>query len=357
MEAAQANLPGGRERRVNPVETGGAEPRRSRAAGARRVPFFKLLLYYGVLVGIAAALIYLFPLVRHAWMSSPVVDGGQAFPKLSKTDLMTSWQDRGMLERIASVFLITSGALLLALPVAWVYTFTRRLRFDPSLVHSIIILPLVVAGVIVIVKDSVALAFSLAGIVGVVRFRNTLKDPKDTVYIFLALGVGVAAGVQAMDIGLVLSFMFNLVVLILWKYNLAQIYGENENDILAIGDRGLMIARSAGQRDALRYRMMKEAADMDTDGILLVHTGDKDAAKQRVELTLPTVADDWRISESFRKRRGIQTFAVLLKLKDKKGDPLALLEELDERWSPEVPAAEYVPFRRDAEKKKKKDDD
>jgi len=48
--------------------------------------------------------------------------------------------------------------------------------------------------VVLIVRDSVALAFSLAGIVAAVRFRNTLRDTKDAVYIFLAIAVGLAAG-------------------------------------------------------------------------------------------------------------------------------------------------------------------
>src|SRR2546430_17115929 len=41
-----------------------------------------------------------------------------------------------------------------------------------------------------------------------VRFRNTLKDTKDAVYIFLALAVGVAAGVYAPTVAAVMSVMF-----------------------------------------------------------------------------------------------------------------------------------------------------
>lgn len=351
MEAANSRLPGGSERRTNPEGPDEGEKRPFRAFGAsRRVPFFRLLLFYAAVVAVASALIYLFPLVRHAWMSSPVVDGGEAFSKSARGNLVNAWRDRDMLERTASVFLITIGALALALPVAWVYTFTRRLRFDASLVHSVIILPIVISGIVVIVKDSVALAFSLAGIVAVVRFRNTLKDPKDAVYIFLSIGIGLAAGVQALDIALVLSFMFNFVVLILWKYNLASIYAEADGDLMSIGERDLMIARGASQRDALRWRMSREVPDMETDGILVVHAPDREAAKQRIELSLSKIADDWRISESFRSRDEITTFAVLLKLKDKKGDPLVLLGDIDERWGQDISAAEYVPFRQEARK-------
>src|SRR5688572_2146051 len=78
-------------------------------------------------------------------------------------------------------------AALVALPVGWLYILTRQKKgFRQSLVQSMIILPMVVAGVVVLVKNSLALAFALAGIVAAVRFRNTLEDSKDAVYIFLA---------------------------------------------------------------------------------------------------------------------------------------------------------------------------
>ncbi len=73
-----------------------------------------------------------------------------------------------------------------------------------------------VAGVVLLVKNSVALAFSLGGIVAAVSFRNTLRDTKDAVCIFLATAVGLAAGVQVMSAAAVMSFLFNIVILIFW---------------------------------------------------------------------------------------------------------------------------------------------
>ena len=319
---------------------------------ARQGPFLRLLLFYALLVGIGAALVYFVPLIRNAWVSAPGQEGVSAFDQISgRGDAISlTAQQRDPLERAITLFFITVGALAISIPVAWVYTFTRRLRYDPSLVHSVIILPLVVSAIVVIVKDSVPLAFSLAGIVAVVRFRNTLKDPKDAVYIFLALGIGLAAGIQALDIALVMSLVFNATVLVLWRFNLGSIYGESNRDIMSIGDPDLMIARNAAQRDAIRWRLGGESPDMKTDGILLVHTSDPESAKEGVELTLSTLAEEWRITDNFRRRDEVSTFAVLLRLKDKKSDPLTLLEMIEERWAQNVDAAEYVPFKKAAEK-------
>jgi hypothetical protein len=348
--------PGGADRRQTPEAPVTAEVRpRQRFKASSRGPLLRLALFYLLLIGVGMGLIYLSPLVRNAWISSPVIEAGAQLSDqldgLSRKEAFAlSPTDTHPGERAVTVMLITLGALLVSLPVAWVYTLTRRLRYDSSLVHSVIILPMVVSAIVLVVKDSVALAFSLAGIVAVVRFRNTLKDPKDAVYIFLALGIGLAAGIQALDIALAMSLSFNVVILVLWKFNLGEIYGEAHRDLFAVGNRDLMIARTSSQRDAIRWRVSKEARDMKTDGVLLVHSHDAEAAKQSVEMALSSVADDWRIAPNFRRRNGVDTFAVMLRLKDKKGDPLALLSEIDERWARQIDAAEYLPFRKAAEK-------
>ena len=63
--------------------------------------------------------------------------------------------------------LCMTGAFLLMLPVTWVYILTRQKKgYRQSVVQTLVILPIVVAGVVLLVKNSLALAFSLGGIVG-----------------------------------------------------------------------------------------------------------------------------------------------------------------------------------------------
>ena len=87
------------------------------------------------------------------------------------------------------VVIAITSAFLLALPVAWVYMFTRQRKgYRASDVQALVLMPVVVAGVVVLVKNSLPLAFSLAGIVAAVRFRTNLEDIKDaTNYVKQAL--------------------------------------------------------------------------------------------------------------------------------------------------------------------------
>jgi len=117
------------------------------------------------------------------------------------------------------------AALLVALPVSWVYMAVRGgHEYDQSLVNTIIVLPMVVTGIVIIVQNSLALAFSLAGIAGAVRFRNSLKSSGDALFILLAVGIGLSAGIGAIELAAVISIFFNYCFAILWVTE----YGERE---------------------------------------------------------------------------------------------------------------------------------
>ncbi|HWJ38287.1 MAG TPA: hypothetical protein VNR86_05960 [Sphingomicrobium sp.] len=109
------------------------------------------------------------------------------------------------------------AAIIVSLPVSWVYMALRGgHEYDQSLVNTIIVLPMVVTGIVIIVQNSLALAFSLAGIAGAVRFRNSLKSSGDALFILLAVGTGLSAGIGAIELAAVISIAFNYCFAVLW---------------------------------------------------------------------------------------------------------------------------------------------
>jgi len=117
------------------------------------------------------------------------------------------------------------GAFLFAFPVTWVYmTIRSGAEYDQSLVNTILILPIVVTGIVIIVQNSLALAFSLAGIAGAVRFRNSLKSSGDALFILCAVGIGLSAGIGAVELAAVVSIAVNYVFCFLWMAE----YGERK---------------------------------------------------------------------------------------------------------------------------------
>src|SRR5690349_20672440 len=117
------------------------------------------------------------------------------------------------------------AAILVSLPVSWTYMAVRGgHEYDQRLVNTIIVLPMVVTGIVIIVQNSLALAFSLAGIAGAVRFRNSLKSSGDALFILLAVGIGLAAGIGAIELAGVITIAFNYTFAMLWITE----YGERE---------------------------------------------------------------------------------------------------------------------------------
>src|SRR5436190_12685303 len=117
------------------------------------------------------------------------------------------------------------AAIVVSLPVSWVYMAVRSgEEYDQSLVNTIIILPMVVTGIVIIVQNSLALAFSLAGIAGAVRFRNSLKSSGDALFILLAVAIGLSAGIGAIELAAVVSIALNYTFAILWLTE----YGERK---------------------------------------------------------------------------------------------------------------------------------
>jgi hypothetical protein len=120
-------------------------------------------------------------------------------------------------ESLAWLIVAVIGAILTVIPLAWTYIAVRtHEEYDQSLVETIIVIPIAVTSIVIIVNESLALAFGLAGIVGGVRFRNTLKSPGDALYVLAAIGVGLAAGVGALEIALVMTVIFNYCFVALW---------------------------------------------------------------------------------------------------------------------------------------------
>ncbi|HEX7239869.1 MAG TPA: DUF4956 domain-containing protein [Longimicrobiaceae bacterium] len=326
--------------------------RRKGMDGLRRIPLLLLFAYYALLIAVDALLVAYVPAVRRAFVEPDVladVAEGEVVLETTRVEGLGAALSPALeasVDRALTTLLVILGALSLVVPVAWIYMRTKRFRYDPALVRSVIILPVVVAGIAMVVKNSIALAFSLAGIVAAVRFRNTLKDPRDAVYVFLVIGIGLSAGVQALDVALVMSLLFNLVVLVLWKYNIGSVYGGEygRTGILSVGDPALMVAQSPEAQRRVRRRLLEDADQFRSDGILLVHSANADMARQTVQEALGDMARDWMLADIVHREGGTSTLEYVLRLKSEVL-PVDVVGALDERWASQLNAAEYIPFR------------
>lgn len=107
-------------------------------------------------------------------------------------------------------------ALGLSVAIMLVYLFThRRTGFRPSMVFTMMLLGPIVAIIVICIGSNIARAISIGGGLALIRFRNTVEDPRDIVYYYLSIAGGIACGVGfigfgVIAVGLILVFIILL---------------------------------------------------------------------------------------------------------------------------------------------------
>jgi len=193
---------------------------------ARRL-LTSLTVYYGIIALLVIVAIQVWPHSRD-WLPIGGVQDlmSQAPSKSNALEVAATARAAHSATMGQSLFWLTVailGALLSALPVSWTYMAVRSgEEYDQSLVSTIVVLPMVVTGIVIIVQNSLALAFSLAGIAGAVRFRNSLKSSGDALFILMSVGIGLASGIGAVELAALASVLFNYTFAMLWMTE----YGE-----------------------------------------------------------------------------------------------------------------------------------
>lgn len=88
-------------------------------------------------------------------------------------------------------------ALVLGQLIAWTYSRTHAgLSYSRSYTQSLVLMTMVVSMVMFVIGDNIITAFGLIGALALIRFRNVMKDTRDTVFVFFSLVLGMAAGSQ-----------------------------------------------------------------------------------------------------------------------------------------------------------------
>jgi hypothetical protein len=319
------------------------------ATGGSESPVRRLLVYYVFIVAITIGLLYLFPAANLLFSGERLSDA--AGPQVLTDGLHRGAASIGIVDAsslpprlymVLTTFAVMIGTLVLMLPVSWVYMATRRSTgYVQSIVHTMLILPIVVAGIVLIVRNSLALAFSLAGIVAGVRFRANLKDNRDTVFIFLAIGVGLAAGVQALTVAAILSVVFNFTILMVWRtdfgrspLDLAQkvewsaplsALVDNKDGTPPVPDRDLLLTLTPEKADALadRFNRVRNmlAGDRGKKGkprynaVLSVSATKVPEARRAVETVLGQTTKRFRLDEVVESEGKPSTLYYLVRLR------------------------------------------
>jgi hypothetical protein len=301
-----------------------------------RVTVIRLTLYYLVAGAVLLLITAVFPGEPLASAQTPAPTAPAAALEWAKTELAAFPSGA---PRWVDALVQMLGALLLVLPIAFAYVRTRtRLKFDHSLVQTVIVLPIVVTAILVVVRDSLALAFSLAGIVAAVRFRNNLKESGDAVYIFGSIGIGFATGIHALSVAAVLSVFFVALELALWKFDFSADFERTFARLCLPSGADLMeISKATGEHPVIRQLAPQSEAD---DGTLMrIYVDRVEPAQSAVEAVLARDAKRWTLAKVTPNDGGAGVLEYRIRPKKSVGLE-SLREHLLREGAPHVVAAD-----------------
>ncbi len=238
------------------------------------------------------------------------------------------------------------SALLFSIPVAWIYTLTHKKKgWKQGTVQSMVILPVVIAGIVVLLKYSLPLAFGMAAIVAAVRFKSSLNDTRDSAFMLCGIGMGLSAGVVP-EIAGVLSFVFSAVVVAMWYTDFGRAPAALEGKLAeATLERALEHASRTGtfvarmddevfkslapdQLEAIAdrawRRRMRNAPDLadenrsvtheDYSSLLRVRTASPDKLREAIEGEFASLFRRWRFGDVLHEEDGLHTVEYAVEL-------------------------------------------
>ncbi|MFN3404804.1 MAG: DUF4956 domain-containing protein [Cytophagaceae bacterium] len=113
-------------------------------------------------------------------------------------------------------------SLVCGLIIAGFYRITYKgLSYSSSFVNAIILLTMITTVVIMVIGNNLAAAFGLVGAMSIIRFRTAVKDIQDIMFIFFALAIGLACGVDFTSVAIIGTLIIGAVYWVIVHFNWA----------------------------------------------------------------------------------------------------------------------------------------
>jgi len=107
-------------------------------------------------------------------------------------------------------------AFLMATAIAWIYIRTHQgLSYSRSLVQGLVLGGIISAMLMLAIGNNVARGLGIVGTLAIIRFRSTMKDPRDMMFVFAALAVGITTGVRAFSVAVIGTAVFGAAAFVL----------------------------------------------------------------------------------------------------------------------------------------------
>ena len=129
---------------------------------------------------------------------------------------------------VIDFLLCTLGALVMGVIIACLHMY--RNRYSKNFILTLALLPVIVQAVIMLVNGNVGTGVAVMGAFSLVRFRSVPGNSREIASIFLAMGVGLAAGMGYLGIGFLLILIIGIATILFIRLPFGQM-NTDEKDL------------------------------------------------------------------------------------------------------------------------------
>jgi len=117
---------------------------------------------------------------------------------------------------LVSILFTVICSFVLSSLIAFTYERTSRNVAQPTnYIQALILISIVAAMVMQAIGDSLARGLGMLGALAIIRFRTTIRNPRNMVFMFASIATGIACGVFGFVIAFAGTIMFCLVAVLL----------------------------------------------------------------------------------------------------------------------------------------------
>lgn len=96
--------------------------------------------------------------------------------------------------------------------IAYYYT-SSRVSYNSNFNLSLVAMAIITTAIMAVITNNIALSLGMVGALSIIRFRTAVKDPRDAMFIFWSIMVGICCGVSQYIIAIsstIILFLFFL---------------------------------------------------------------------------------------------------------------------------------------------------
>jgi hypothetical protein len=175
----------------------------------------------------------------------------------------------GMTTTAGTVVLMILLSFIVGHVIAWTYMWTHAgLSYSQTFTAALLALPVLVALFMVLVSGNVFIALGMLAVFTMIRFRNVLKDTRDTIFVLWCIVEGMAVGTGRFGIALIGA----VAVAAVFAYLRATSFGgRHRYDVIVsfewsgnVGDASVGELRSVLHRHSARVELASQR-DLEED--------------------------------------------------------------------------------------------